>query len=52
MSSSSCRPTATRSRALDAAEAILTAHPDVKAIYGACGPPIIGALEAIKNAEH
>jgi ABC-type sugar transport system substrate-binding protein len=33
-----------------AAEAILTANPDVKAIYGACGPPIIGALEAIKNA--
>jgi len=35
----------------DAAEAILTANPDVKAIYGACGPPIIGALEAIVNAE-
>ena len=34
----------------DAAESILTANPDVKAIYGACGPPIIGALEAIKNA--
>jgi ABC-type sugar transport system substrate-binding protein len=34
----------------DAAEAILTANPDVTAIYGACGPPIIGALEAIKNA--
>ena len=33
-----------------AAEAILTANPDVSAIYGACGPPIIGALEAIKNA--
>jgi simple sugar transport system substrate-binding protein len=33
-----------------AAEDILTAHPDVKAIYGACGPPIIGALEALKNA--
>jgi simple sugar transport system substrate-binding protein len=33
-----------------AAEAILTANPDVKAIYGACGPPIIGALEAIANA--
>ena len=35
----------------DAAEAILTANPNVKAIYGACGPPIIGALEAIANAE-
>ena len=35
----------------DAAEAILTANPDVNAIYGACGPPIIGALEAISNAD-
>jgi simple sugar transport system substrate-binding protein len=35
----------------DAADAILTANPDVKAIYGACGPPIIGALEAISNAD-
>lgn len=34
----------------DAADAILIANPDVKAIYGACGPPIIGALESIKNA--
>lgn len=34
----------------DAADAILTANPEVKAIYGACGPPIIGALESIKNA--
>ena len=37
-------------KGLDAAEAILTANPDVKAIYGACGPPIIGARESIKNA--
>jgi ABC-type sugar transport system substrate-binding protein len=37
-------------KGVDAAETILTAHPDVKAIYGACGPPIIGALESIKNA--
>jgi simple sugar transport system substrate-binding protein len=37
-------------KGVDAAESILTANPDVKAIYGACGPPIIGALEAIKNA--
>jgi simple sugar transport system substrate-binding protein len=34
----------------DAADAILTANPDVTAIYGACGPPIIGALESIRNA--
>jgi simple sugar transport system substrate-binding protein len=33
-----------------AAEDLLTANPDVTAIYGACGPPIIGALEAIDNA--
>ena len=37
-------------KGLDAAQSILTANPDVKAIYGACGPPILGALEAIKNA--
>ena len=29
---------------------MLTANPDVAAIYGACGPPIIGALQAIKAA--
>jgi ABC-type sugar transport system substrate-binding protein len=33
-----------------AAEDMLTAHPDVDAIYGACGPPIIGALGVIENA--
>jgi ABC-type sugar transport system substrate-binding protein len=33
-----------------AAEDILTANPDVTAIYGACGPPIIGAIESIANA--
>jgi ABC-type sugar transport system substrate-binding protein len=27
---------------------ILAEHPDVAAIYGACGPPALGALEAIK----
>jgi simple sugar transport system substrate-binding protein len=35
---------------VSAAEDLLTANPDVDAIYGACGPPIIGALEAIDNA--
>jgi simple sugar transport system substrate-binding protein len=34
----------------DAAQDILTAHPDVTLIYGACGPPILGALESIKSA--
>ena len=33
---------------LDAGQDILTAHPDVTAIYAACGPPVIGAIEAVK----
>jgi ABC-type sugar transport system substrate-binding protein len=37
-------------KGVDAAETILTANPEVTAIYGACGPPIIGALESIANA--
>jgi simple sugar transport system substrate-binding protein len=39
-----------QTKGLDAAQDILTANPDVKAIYGACGPPIIGALEALADA--
>lgn len=39
-----------QTKGLDAAQDILTANPDVNAIYGACGPPIIGALEAIASA--
>jgi simple sugar transport system substrate-binding protein len=39
-----------QTKGLNAAQDILTAHPDVQAIYGACGPPILGALQAIKNA--
>lgn len=39
-----------QTKGLDAAQDILTANPDVSAIYGACGPPIIGALEAIASA--
>ncbi|MDG6110089.1 sugar ABC transporter substrate-binding protein [Dactylosporangium aurantiacum] len=35
-------------KGLNAAQDILTAHPDVTAIYGACGPPITGALQAVK----
>jgi ABC-type sugar transport system substrate-binding protein len=37
-----------QTKGLDAAQDILTAHPEVTAIYAACGPPITGALEAIK----
>jgi ABC-type sugar transport system substrate-binding protein len=33
-----------------AAEDILTANPDLKAIYSACGPPAAGAAQAITNA--
>ncbi len=39
-----------QTKGLNAAQDILTAHPDVTAIYGACGPPILGAIEAIKSA--
>ena len=39
-----------QTKGLNAAQDILTAHPDVQVIYGACGPPILGALQAIKNA--
>jgi len=39
-----------QTKGLNAAQDMLTAHPDVAAIYGACGPPIIGALQAIKAA--
>ena len=37
-----------QTKGLNAAQDILTAHPDVNAIYGACGPPITGAVQAIK----
>ena len=39
-----------QTKGLNAAQDILTANPDVTAIYGACGPPIIGAIEAIRRA--
>ncbi len=39
-----------QTKGLNAAQDILTANPDVTAIYGACGPPIIGATEAAKSA--
>ncbi|WP_196258085.1 sugar ABC transporter substrate-binding protein [Pelagibacterium limicola] len=35
---------------LSVAEDLLTANPDLKAIYAACGPPAVGAAQAIKNA--
>ncbi len=39
-----------QTKGLNAAQDILTANPDVTAIYGACGPPIIGAMQAVKTA--
>jgi simple sugar transport system substrate-binding protein len=39
-----------QTKGLNAAQDILTANPDLKAIYGACGPPILGAIETIKSA--
>jgi ABC-type sugar transport system substrate-binding protein len=37
-----------QTKGLNATQDILTAHPDVTAIYGACGPPTTGAVQAIK----
>jgi ribose transport system substrate-binding protein len=39
-----------QTKGLNAAQDMLTANPDLTAIYGACGPPIVGALQAIKSA--
>jgi ABC-type sugar transport system substrate-binding protein len=35
---------------INIAEDILTANPDVSAIFSACGPPAAGAAQAIRNA--
>jgi simple sugar transport system substrate-binding protein len=37
-------------KGLTAAQDILTANPGVTAIYAACGPPALGAVQALKNA--
>ncbi|MEP7048516.1 MAG: sugar ABC transporter substrate-binding protein [Ilumatobacteraceae bacterium] len=39
-----------QTKGLNAAQDILTANPDVSVIYGACGPPILGAIESVANA--
>jgi ABC-type sugar transport system substrate-binding protein len=39
-----------QTKGLNAAQDIITANPNVTAIYGACGPPITGALQALKAA--
>ena len=35
---------------INVAQDLLTANPNLKAIYAACGPPAAGAAQAIKNA--
>ena len=40
----------TQELGVSAAEDLLTANPDLKAIYAACGPPAVGASQAIENA--
>jgi simple sugar transport system substrate-binding protein len=40
----------TQELGVSAAEDLLTANPDLKAIYAACGPPAVGATQAIENA--
>lgn len=35
---------------ISVADDLLTANPDLKAIYAACGPPAVGAAQAISNA--
>ncbi|TMR99174.1 sugar ABC transporter substrate-binding protein [Nonomuraea basaltis] len=39
-----------QTKGLNAAQDILAAHPGIAAIYGACGPPVLGALQAVKSA--
>lgn len=39
-----------QTKGLDAAQDILTANPDIDGIYAACGPPLLGALEAVDSA--
>jgi simple sugar transport system substrate-binding protein len=38
-------------KGLNAAQDMLTANPDLTALYAACGPPTTGALKAIENAK-
>jgi len=41
----------TEEKGINVAQDILTANPDLKVIYAACGPPAAGAAQAIKNAK-
>jgi ABC-type sugar transport system substrate-binding protein len=37
-----------QTKGLNAAQDILSAHPDIDGLYSACGPPVVGAMQAIK----
>jgi ABC-type sugar transport system substrate-binding protein len=37
-----------QTKGLNAAQDILAAHPNIVGLYSACGPPVIGALQALK----
>jgi simple sugar transport system substrate-binding protein len=39
-----------RTKGFNAVQDIVATHPDVAAIFSACGPPAVGALEALKAA--
>ena len=39
-----------QNKGVTAAADLLSAHPDVSAIYGACGPPTLGAIQSIQRA--
>jgi ABC-type sugar transport system substrate-binding protein len=39
----------TQEKGVSGAEDILAAHPDVNAIYAACGPPVLGAIQTFEN---
>jgi ribose transport system substrate-binding protein len=41
----------TEEKGINVAQDILTANPQLKAIYSACGPPAAGAAQAITNAK-
>ena len=39
-----------QTKGASAAQTMLTANPHLTAIYSACGPPALGAIQSIKNA--
>ncbi len=39
-----------QTKGAQAAQTMLTANPELTAIYSACGPPALGAVQSIKNA--